>query len=72
MPTLIPSVWTAVHPVVPYVWSCSECEAAFDMGPMRGSAPSQKQIDQANLQFVAHCKQVHPHSFPVNCLGHAG
>jgi hypothetical protein len=72
MPTLIPSVWTAVRPVVPYVWSCSECEAAFDMGPMRGLAPNQDQIDQINLQFDVHCQQVHPRSSPVNCLGRTG
>jgi hypothetical protein len=70
MPTLLPTVWTAVNPAVPYVWSCSECRAVFDMGPMHGS-PAQKHIDQVNLQFEAHCKQVHPGSHPVNCLGPA-
>jgi hypothetical protein len=71
MPTLIPAIWTVIRPVVPYVWSCSECDAAFDMGPMRGLLPSQDQIDQINLQFEAHCKQVHPRSLHINCLGHA-
>ena len=23
--------WTAVHSVVPYVWSCSECQGTFGM-----------------------------------------
>ena len=71
MPTLLPTVWTAINPAVPYVWSCSECGAIFDMGPMRGLPPSQKQIDQVNLQFEAHCTHVHPGSSPVNTLGSA-
>lgn len=71
MPTLVPSVWTTGTSSVPYVWNCSECEAAFDMGPMRGSTPSQKQIDNVNRQFKAHCRQVHPHLSAVNCLGDA-
>jgi hypothetical protein len=65
MPSLIPSVWTAVHPVIPYVWSCSECQAAFDMGTIRRATHTQEQVDQINLQFEAHCKQVHPRLFPV-------
>lgn len=69
MPTLLPTVWTAINPAVPYVWSCSECGAVFDMGPMHGAPPRQTQIDQVNLQFEAHCKQVHPDSLPVNSLG---
>jgi hypothetical protein len=71
MPTLLPSVWTTANPVVPYVWNCSECDAVFDMGPMRGSPPTQIQIDRINRQFEAHCKHVHPQSFPVHGLGHA-
>lgn len=62
MPTLIPSAWTAVHPIVPTAWSCSECEAVFDLGPLRRFSPTQEKIDQINLQFQAHCKQVHPAS----------
>ena len=68
MPTLLPTVWTAVNPAVPYVWSCSECRAVFDMGPVQVS-PGQKQIDQVNLQFEAHCKHVHAGSLPINHLG---
>jgi hypothetical protein len=71
MPTLLPTVWTAVNPAVPYVWTCSECGAIFDMGPMQGSPPSQKQIDQVNLQFEAHCRHVHPGSIHINILGSA-
>ena len=71
MPTLLPTVWTAINPAVPYVWSCSECGAIFDMGPMRGLPPNQMQIDQVNRQFEAHCKHVHPSSAPVNNLGNA-
>ena len=71
MPTLIPYVWTAVLPSVPYVWSCSECYAAFDMGPLGHSSPSQNQINLINLQFLVHCKKVHPRSTVVNCLGRA-
>ena len=54
MPSLLPSVWTTIAPAVPYVWSCSECEAAFDMGPMHGALPTQSQIDELNHQFKAH------------------
>ncbi len=72
MPTLLPTVWTAVNRAVPYVWSCSECRAIFDMGPTRGLQPGQNQIDQLNLQFELHCKLYHPGSLPVNCLGPAG
>jgi hypothetical protein len=68
MPTLLPTVWTAVNPAVPYVWSCSECRAVFDMGPVHVS-PGQKQIDQVNLQFEAHCRHVHAGSLPINHLG---
>ena len=69
MPSLVPSVWTTDSPAVPYVWCCSECEATFDMGPARGIRRSQTQIDLANLQFLAHCRQVHPLLLSVNCLG---
>ena len=69
MPRLVPYVWTPAPRAVPYVWSCSECEAAFDMGPMRGAPPSQKQVDEVNRQFDAHCRQVHPLLSPVVRLG---
>lgn len=69
MASLLPSVWTTIAPAVPYVWSCSECEAAFDMGPMHGALPTQSQIDELNHQFEAHCRQVHPRLVPVSCLG---
>jgi hypothetical protein len=38
------------------------------MGPVQ-VAPGQKQIDQINLQFEAHCKHVHAGSLPINHLG---
>jgi hypothetical protein len=65
MPALIASAWTTVHPVRPYVWSCSYCEAVFDVGPLRHSSLTKEQVDGVNLQFDAHCKQVHPRSLPV-------
>jgi hypothetical protein len=65
MPTLIASAWTAVHPVLPYVWSCSECDAAFDIGRQRLSSLTREQVDGVNLQFEAHCKHMHPLSFAV-------
>ena len=71
MPTLLPSVWTTAKPAVPYVWSCSECNAVFDMGPLRGAPPNQNQIDKINRQFEVHCKHVHPRSPRVDGLGRA-
>jgi hypothetical protein len=69
MPTLLPSAWTVVSPVVPCVWSCSECQAAFDIGPLHGSPPTQAEIDRINRVFAVHCKQVHPGSLPVTGIG---
>ena len=60
MPSLMPSAWTTTSPKVPRVWSCSECQAAFDMGPIFKAAPSPGQVEQVNRQFEIHCKQVHP------------
>jgi hypothetical protein len=68
MPSLIPSAWTTVHPVIPYVWSCSECQAAFGLGSLRYASATQEQIDKINLEFQLHCKQVHPRLFPVVLL----
>lgn len=65
MPTLLPSVFTTAHPVVPYAWRCSKCEVLFDVGPNRGLALTQEQVDEVNLRFEAHCEQVHPRSFPI-------
>ena len=65
MPSLTPFLWEAARPLSPYVWSCSECQAAFDLAPPRLLSPTQEQVDQINLQFEAHCKQVHPRLFPV-------
>jgi len=65
MPILIPKVWTISHPVVPYVWSCSKCEAVFDAGPVRRSVLTQDQVDGINRQFEIHCEQVHPGILPV-------
>ena len=68
MPTLVPSKWTTVHPIIPYAWSCSECQAAFDLGTLCRQSEAQKQIDHINSQFEFHCKEVHPRSFPVTGL----
>jgi hypothetical protein len=65
MSALIALVWTTVHPVVPYVWSCAECGAVFDVGPLRRRSLTREQIDQINGQFEAHCKQMHPQSLPT-------
>jgi hypothetical protein len=59
MPSLKPLTWTKEHPIVPYVWSCADCDAAFDMGPIHNGAPTTEQINQVNAQFKAHCTQVH-------------
>jgi hypothetical protein len=65
MPSLLPKVWTISHPVVPYVWSCSECEAVFDAGQVRRSVLTRDQVDGINRQFGVHCDHVHPRSFPI-------
>jgi hypothetical protein len=59
MPILLPSVWTDTHPGIPYVWSCSACEAIFDRGPLNGKAVPPQSIEEINRQFEADCKQVH-------------
>jgi hypothetical protein len=65
LPSLLPSVWTTVDPVLPYVWTCSKCGAAFDVEPHRFRSLTRAQIDNVNLQFEAHCISMHPHVFPV-------
>jgi len=65
LPNLKPSLWTVARPVVPCVWSCSECQAEFDLGPQSCESLTKKQIDQINRQFAIHCKRVHPASSPV-------
>lgn len=65
MPGLIATVWTPIHPVLPYVWGCSECDAAFSVGPNRLPSLTREQRDAVNLQFEAHCVHVHPRSLPV-------
>ena len=65
MPTLIATVWTDTKPSIPWVWKCSECATAFDLGPILRPSPTQDQIAHINLEFEAHCKQEHPHLFPV-------
>jgi len=54
-----------VHPVLPYVWVCSRCGAAFDVEPHRLRSLTRLQVDNVNLQFEAHCIRAHPHLFPV-------
>ncbi len=65
MPALIATAWTTAHPVRPYVWSCSQCNVMFDVGPLRPSELTREQLDKLNLQFDMHCKDVHPRMFPV-------
>ena len=60
MPILTPSAWSDTRPGIPFVWSCSVCQATFDRGPLRGKALSSEQIDEINSQFEIHWKQVHP------------
>jgi hypothetical protein len=60
MPSLMPTTWTTTHPKVPRVWSCSDGQAAFDMGPIFNAAPSEGQVEQVNRLFELHCKHVHP------------
>jgi hypothetical protein len=62
MPALVALVWTTDHPVMPYVWSCSDCGAVFDAGTQRQTGLTEEQI---NSQFEVHCKQVHPGILPV-------
>ena len=64
MPRLIPSGEKSIHLVSDWSWSCSECQAVFDMWP-HNAPPTQEQIDQINRLFVVHCKRVHPDLFPV-------
>jgi hypothetical protein len=54
MPILIPSAWSDTRPGIPFVWSCSVCQATFDRGPLRGKALSSEQIDEINSQFEIH------------------
>ena len=65
MPILIPSARTDTRPGVPCAWSCSVCQAAFDLGPLRGKALSPGQRAEINRQFKLHCEQVHPGRVPV-------
>jgi hypothetical protein len=65
MPSLVPFTEATIAPAGPSLWSCSECQAVFDMGPLRHSSPTREQIRQINLQFEAHCRQVHPGLLPV-------
>jgi hypothetical protein len=60
MPSLMPTKWTPTHPTIPRVWSCSECNAAFDMGPIFRAAPTPGQVEQVNRLFEIHCKHSHP------------
>jgi hypothetical protein len=66
MPRLVPSSQKSIHLVSACAcsWSCSECQAVFDMWPHH-APPTQEQIDQINRQFVVHCKRVHRDLFPV-------
>jgi hypothetical protein len=72
MPALIALVWTAAHPVVPYVWNCSECGAVFDVGPLRYTKLTKEQIGQVNNQFEVHCQQAPPGLLQVIGLGADG
>src|ERR1035438_3445833 len=58
MPTLLPSVDRA--------WSCSECQAAFDMEPLDELSLTQVQIERINHVFELHCQYLHRGSSPVS------
>ena len=62
---LIATAWTTTHPVAPYRWICSACKTPFDIERNHNSAPNREQVEQINVLFAAHCKQVHQASFPA-------
>jgi hypothetical protein len=62
MPTLLQSV--------PRVWSCSECQAAFDMDPLDEHSLTQVQIERVNHVFELHCNHMHRGSSPMLGLEH--
>jgi hypothetical protein len=68
MPTLLEAAWKGACPSNTYLWSCSLCDTIFNLGPLRGSSPSRKEIDRVDLQFETHCKQMHPGLLPVTGL----
>jgi len=66
------TVWTTTHPVVPCVWRCSECDAAFDLGPRRPTPRTLEQVDKMNHEFEIHFKHVHPDARPIIGIDFAG
>ena len=58
MPALLPSANRA--------WSCSECQAAFDMEPLDELALTQVQIERVNHIFELHCQHMHRGTSPVS------
>ncbi len=72
MPTLIATVWTTAHPVVPYVWQVALDVRPCDVGPQRGSSLTNEQIDQVNRQFGVHCEQVQSTLIPGRRLKRCG
>ena len=58
MPTLLPST--------PRAWSCSECQAAFDMDPLDEHSLTQVQIERVNHVFELHCNHMHRGTVPVS------
>ena len=60
MPTLLPSA--------PRTWSCSECQAAFDMDPLDEHSLTQVQIERINHVFELHCQHMHRGLSPLSRL----
>jgi hypothetical protein len=45
----------------PFVWKCSECNAAFSLDRITAT-PSVTQLEIVNGQFSVHCRHEHPDS----------
>jgi hypothetical protein len=58
MPTLLP--------LDNHGWSCSECQAAFDMEPLDELSLTQVQIERINHVFELHCQHMHRGTSPVS------
>ena len=51
MPTLLQAA--------PRAWTCSECQAAFDMDPLDEHSLTQVQMERINHVFELHCSHMH-------------
>jgi hypothetical protein len=65
MATLTPVAFTD-KTNVPFVWKCSECDAAFALDRITPK-PSLTQLQIVNAHFGVHCKHEHPGS-PITGL----